>query len=369
MQTKKTVAIFTTNEGHESIAQAISSALEPHYHVVTLLHKDPLMHTYLPFYQLFPHLFSIPFKVAQYDKLVKPIKTAYKRRVQKKVLAFVDTHQPDILINTYMMFIPTLEEVSQQRGIPFINVIPDPKTVHRLGVSESATTNTVFDQSQLDLLQQTHPASSFTVTGWFVRHEFEQDYDQEQVRKKLKLAKNKFTLLIASGSEGTALIIKLVGLLSESKKDVQIIVACGNNQALYKAIRLTQRILRQTGHKTTLIPLKFVTNMHEYMQAADLVVGKAGPNTIFEAVATRTPFFAITHIAGQEDGNLDIIRDYHLGYVEENPLKATKRIRHILNNTSSLQEIVSDLDRVALHNRCAKPRINQTLQEVLSHSQ
>lgn len=357
MQTKKTIAIFTTSEGHQSIAEAVAQTLKNDFRVVTFFYKDPMMRTYMPFYQLFPHLFSIPFKISQYDKLTTTIRSGFKKRIHKKLLAFIEEHHPDIFINTYMMFVPSLEEISQSSGIPFINILPDPRTIHPLSVSEQATTNTVFDKTQLSALQENHEHAGFSELGWFVRDEFEQQYDQALIRKKLHLAKKKFTLLIASGSEGTALVLKLIGLLTAPKKNLQIVVACGGNTTLFRTIQLTKKILRQSGHATTIIPLRYVSNLHEYMQAADLIVGKAGPNTLFEAVATRTPFFAITHIAGQEDGNLDIIRDYKIGYVEENPMKATKMINRIIQHPIELEVFQSHITTMHQHNSSAKSKL------------
>jgi UDP-N-acetylglucosamine:LPS N-acetylglucosamine transferase len=48
--------------------------------------------------------------------------------------------------------------------------------------------------------------------------------------------------------------------------------------------------------------------MAEVLSASDIVFGKAGPNFLFNVVACKKPFVAITHVGGQEDGNLDIIR-------------------------------------------------------------
>jgi UDP-N-acetylglucosamine:LPS N-acetylglucosamine transferase len=93
------------------------------------------------------------------------------------------------------------------------------------------------------------------------------------------------------------------------------------------------------------------------MQAADLVIGKAGPNMLFETVATETPFFAITHIAGQEDGNLDIIRDYNLGYVEENILKAQRILKQIINHPEQLDKFKTDILKLKKYNQQSKEKL------------
>jgi len=38
---------------------------------------------------------------------------------------------------------------------------------------------------------------------------------------------------------------------------------------------------------------------------------------LFDSVACQKPFVAITHIGGQEDGNIDLIKKKQLGWVRE----------------------------------------------------
>jgi len=51
--------------------------------------------------------------------------------------------------------------------------------------------------------------------------------------------------------------------------------------------------------------LGFVDNMADWMRAADLVVTKAGPGTISEALCSGLPMLLTWYIPGQERGNLE----------------------------------------------------------------
>ena len=57
--------------------------------------------------------------------------------------------------------------------------------------------------------------------------------------------------------------------------------------------------------------------MAEVLTACDIVFGKAGPNFLMETVVRRKPFVAISHVAGCENGNLDLIRERGLGWIKE----------------------------------------------------
>jgi len=67
------------------------------------------------------------------------------------------------------------------------------------------------------------------------------------------------------------------------------------------------------------IGLGFVTNMAEYMVAADVLVTKAGPGTIAEAAAVGLPVMLTSHLPGQEAGNVDIVLDGGFGDYCRNP--------------------------------------------------
>ena len=59
--------------------------------------------------------------------------------------------------------------------------------------------------------------------------------------------------------------------------------------------------------------LGFVDNMADWMRAADVVVTKAGPGTIIEALCSGLPLLLTWYIPGQERGNLEWLVDIGAG--------------------------------------------------------
>jgi processive 1,2-diacylglycerol beta-glucosyltransferase len=84
---------------------------------------------------------------------------------------------------------------------------------------------------------------------------------------------------------------------------VQVVVVCGRNQALRRDLAALER-----RHPTHL--LGFVTNMHEWMAAADLVITKPGGLTSSEALALGKPLFVLNPIPGQEAANSDFLLEH-----------------------------------------------------------
>ncbi|HEX7018145.1 MAG TPA: glycosyltransferase, partial [Patescibacteria group bacterium] len=338
----------------------------PDYELTRFYKVDSFFRFYMPFYQFFPSLFKIPYQLTSNAVRLKATQRFLELRYQESIEKFLAQENPDICISTYFMYNFNLDTHKNINRKPFINIVPDPRSIHPLFISSAADANFVFDDQAKKNGQHLHPEATYIPSGWFVRPQFEDKYDQISVRKELKLDEKMFTIFVASGSEGTTMIMKVLPALVLTPAPVQIVVACGNNNNLLKGISGLKKLLKSTNSANKLIGLHFTKDIHKYMQAADLVVGKAGPNMLFESVATRTPFFAITHISGQEDGNLDIIRDYNLGYVEENPLKAQKLLHQIIENPAELHQFVPYLKTMAEYNQGAKKKLVELVEKLIN---
>lgn len=365
---KKKVAIFTSTEGHLSIAEALEEKLQASFEIVNFVERDPLFYFYQPLYRFFPSAGNIPYKFAKNSLAKKGLLKMFLKTYKEKIDKFYKLHQPDICINTYFMFNQSLEQICSHHGTFYINVLTDPRSLHEIIISPFADINCALDKKLTEHCQNLHPSANYTETGWFVRQRFEEAYDKKAVRETLGIPEKNLTFLIASGAEGSTLVMKILPSLIRVKKPVRIFIACGTNELFYKAVKSLARMFRQLNSPVELIALPFTKDIHRYMQAADLVIGKAGPNMLFESVATHTPFFAVTHIAGQEDGNLDLIREENLGFVEENPLKAIRIMKNIINHPEQLEEFQSSLQTLAEYNKQSGAKLKKLIDQKLQNT-
>lgn len=351
----KTIGIFTSGYGHESIAQAIAEKIEQKskikYNFKFFFKKEALDVLYSSFYRFSPSSLGISFRfvseITERNKNAKKLIEAYfSINEEKKIRDFIKKNRIDLCISTYFFCNPILEKIKEE-GIPFINIITDPKTAFTLGISDKANINLSFD----DYLVKNNKNIKIKKSGWFVRSRFEKSYDKKYIRKRLKIDDD-LTFLIVSGSEGANAVLKILPSIINCDKKVNFIVACGNNEFLYNNIvGIKQSLEKLSSSQAKITPLKFTKNLHLYMQAADLVIGKAGPNTLFESIACETPFFAITHISGQENGNLEIIKDYNIGIVEENTKRANQKIKKIIANPKQLEFFDSSIKKLKKYNQ------------------
>lgn len=74
--------------------------------------------------------------------------------------------------------------------------------------------------------------------------------------------------------------------------------------------------------------LGFVPNIDEYMSAADILVTKAGPGSIAEAMIKGLPCLLTSFVPGQEEGNVDFVTEARAGeFVDElDPWKVAEKV-------------------------------------------
>ncbi len=76
----------------------------------------------------------------------------------------------------------------------------------------------------------------------------------------------------------------------------------------------------------------FVENVHEFMQAADLVVTKAGPGTVAEALACGASVCISGHLPWTEIGNTEYYTGIGAATCVRSPAELVGNLRHILDS-------------------------------------
>ncbi len=367
---KTDVLIFTTCEGHASIAQAVDEALIAQRIKTEQLFYDDLggFGAYRLVYIYQPKLFKHIYELGKKDITAKLMDEIYKLSLYPIVKKALDLYKPKVVICTHFAFTSALYKYGRWHPTKVFNVIANPQNLIPNEIYPQAEINTAFDDLQKKHIAQLYPNSNVLETGWFVRKRFEQTYQKNDIRQRLKLKIKPLTFLFVSGSEGTeSIVVHLKSLIKSigSRQALQLIVACGKNEFLFYKIKNLAKKLAKSNPQINLIPLPFTDQIHLYMQASDLVIGKAGPNTLFETVATKTPFFATTHIHGLEEGSLAIIKRYKLGFIQENPSKMVKDLAKIVKNPTILTKFAPHLEAMANKNQQAKKILVQEIKKFL----
>ncbi len=151
-------------------------------------------------------------------------------------------------------------------------------------------------------------------------------------------------VLIAGGGESLPNGVKIVRELLEHNISAQFAVVCGRNQTLKEKIEK----MALNYPKTSLKIYGFVDFMYKLMNSADLIITKAGPATVMEALLLGKPLILSHYYWRQELGNVEFVENNNLGFYEPSPKKLAELAREILSEKSRFEGLHRNIQKINL---------------------
>jgi UDP-N-acetylglucosamine:LPS N-acetylglucosamine transferase len=302
-----------TGGGHVSLAEALRDRLQ-HRHTIEIVDPQPaLIHWH---YRLVSRhalwLWAAEFKLADTPARSLQAHQAFTRLFARNVSDLLRRAAPDAVMTTYPFLTYEITQAMKQikRHIPLLMLFSDPNGVHQAWLTErgAAANLAPTRETQAQALNAGFDPARLHLSGWPVRGQFYRTFsaaDRAGLLRQLNLDPERFVICLQGGGEGAAKFARTVENVLRVKGQPQIILVAGTNKALFA---------RFSG-LPNIAPLPFTKDIAPYMAAADVVMGKAGPNTLFEAVTLGRPFIATAYIPGQEEVNLEFIERHGLGWV------------------------------------------------------
>ena len=160
---------------------------------------------------------------------------------------------------------------------------------------------------------------------------------KEDLRKEFDLDPHTFTILLMGGGGGIMGLYRTAKALNSSDLDIQLMVIAGFNKRL-------ELKFQRTCFRFPIKVFGFTDRVPEIMAASDVIITKAGPGAVFEAMAKELPLIITGNIPGQEEGNVEYVKKHGLGIVAREPSKIVKAIRQM--QTIGTEEIRSNMRRI-----------------------
>ncbi|HUT48490.1 MAG TPA: glycosyltransferase [Alphaproteobacteria bacterium] len=200
--------------------------------------------------------------------------------------------------------------------------------------------------SRDDLIRMGVGRDRIDIVGYPVRQAFLNAPERSAARAELGL-EERFTALVSLGGEGVGTDPRpmLEPLLGE---DAQVVVMTGRNRALKDRLApLTRRGLRVEG---------YTDRMAWFIAAADVVVGKAGPASVFEALAVGRPFVATSYAGLNERAVVRFLERRELGGHAASAGEAVRRalVFRAAGAAEAVAERAAALDLAGMTERLAR---------------
>lgn len=315
-------AISDTGGGHRAAAVAIKAAIELlSDHSVECHIVDMLASTGVPFVKSAPELydvlrerwlsvFDLGFRLTDGRRRIDALTWLLYFSAHRNILRVLEEIRPTMVVSVHSLtnrFIANTRRV-YRLSFHFITVVTDLVSIHASWADPQAelcivpTDEAVERQMKIGL-----PADKVVRTGFPVHPKFASYRStRSEARARLGLEDDRFTVLVTSGGVDSSQTRELLQRLAATYPEQQLLVVTGKNAALKADLEKLQ-----LGERVHIFG--FVTNMEELMGASDLVITKAGPGTLMEALVLGRPVIVTEAIGMQERGNIDFVLNHELG--------------------------------------------------------
>ncbi len=337
-----------TGGGHRAAAEAIEEAIHALYpdtydtfvedlwkeHTPWPINKIPDTYPWMagPGVPMWKLLWAIS-TTTHPHKLVLP---SISPVVERRVVRFFREIKPDLMISVHPLmnyFGVHLRDKAGLSHVPFVTVVTDMVSVHPIWMYPKVTLCTVPTNPARELaLKWGMPPEQVVVTGQPVALKFSRIRDDKIVLKqRLGLDPARKTALIVGGGDGIGAVYEIAREVSKFARKGQLMVVAGRNQVLKQKLDAVDWE----------IPTKifgFVKNMPDLMGASDILITKAGPGTISEALISRLPMILYGYIPGQETGNVTYVQERKAGIFTENPREVGHLVRDWMGDYAPMLE-------------------------------
>jgi processive 1,2-diacylglycerol beta-glucosyltransferase len=312
------VTYASAGTGHFKAAEAIYSYLRFQDEDIQLKLIDVLQKSNILFRNIYTHgyafsvsnlrpLWALGFWITYiklFQIIIKLLRFIINRLNTRNFATFLIKEQPDFIISTH--FLPS--EISsylkrkQKINSKLVTVITD-FGIHPFWLADGTDIYIVAtDITKQQLILEGVREDRIKALGIPTEPKFLERYNKNALFEKFRLDKDKFTVLITTGSFGIGPIEEIVDLLY---KDVQILVVCAHNRRLYK-------ILKNKNYLNLKV-FGYIDNIQELMAISDIIITKPGGLTISESLVMNLLPVFICAIPGQETQNLKILAHYGIG--------------------------------------------------------
>jgi 1,2-diacylglycerol 3-beta-galactosyltransferase len=373
-KTNKPTVLFLfsdTGGGHRSAAEAIIEALENESggalrtEMVDIF-KDyaPPPLNYLP--ALYPTMVRAPrawglgYRLSNGERQTNMLVSSFWPYVRRPAHQLIEQHPCDIIVSVHPVANGPVLRAMPEKHPPYITVVTDLVTTHAMWYHPMTDLCLVpTEAARQRALAFGLKSEQVRVVGLPVAERFCQPPGEKNcLRIKLGWPVDRPLVLLVGGGEGMGPLESMAQAINASCPSATLVVVTGRNQDL-KA-----RLEASPWSIPTFI-YGFVREMPAFMHAADVLVTKAGPGTISEALIAGLPMLLYSRLPGQEDGNVAYVVSEGAGIWAPQPNQIVSALNDWLNNPEKRLRVSAACKRLARPN--AAREIAKILIEKLNH--
>jgi 1,2-diacylglycerol 3-beta-galactosyltransferase len=359
--TKKPHIVFLfsdTGGGHRSAAEAITEALDleyPHKYTYELVdfflnYSPPPLNLAGPVYPTFSKmdtLWKFSFDESDDPDRMRVLYSMFWPYIRLFLYKLLRDHPCDMFVSVHPLInIPLLRAMRRKEiNKPYLIVVTDLVSTHAAWFANEASQIIIPTQQAVrKAIRANVKPDQLKIIGLPVADRFCKPVGEKKViKEELGWPEGKVVILLIGGGEGMGPLEEISKKINDSNLDVALVVITGRNKKLKEK-------LENTKWSIPVHIYGFVKNMPDFMRASDILLTKAGPGTISEALIAGLPIILYHRISGQEEGNVSYVIDEGAGVWAPEIDDIIETLRFWIENPSKRQEAVDNAKRLARPN-------------------
>jgi 1,2-diacylglycerol 3-beta-galactosyltransferase len=342
-----------TGGGHRSAAEAIHEALELEYPGRYRVEMADGLKQYAPapFNRLaqwyptmvrVPQLWALGFRLSDGRRRARAVNRLvwpYVAGASKRLLAERD---PDLVVCVHPVLNGPLLRARSARRPLFVTVVTDLVNAHALWYDAAADLCLVPTAQARERARRCGLLPDrVCAIGLPIGERFRQGRAEPgQLRRELGWPVDRPVVLIVGGGEGMGPVMDVALAVAQCGADLALAIVAGRNEPL-------RRALQSTAWQVPAFIYGFERRMPEMMRAADLLVTKAGPGTVSEALVCGLPMVLYGRLPGQEEGNVDFVVQNGAGIWAPGPRSTARAVRSLLEQPERMRRAAEQARRIA----------------------
>lgn len=344
-KTGKILFLFSdTGGGHRSAVEALREALDLEYPGAIGSEMVDIFKDYAPppldrMPDWYPdmvgnrQLWSLGFRLSDGARRARLIQAGFWPYVRQSIRALVRHHPADLVVSAHPLAItPVLRALGENRP-PFITVVTDLVSAHmfwydrRVDLCIVPTEEAAQRAAAAGLKQERVQVVGLPVAERFTHP----PGNKHELRARLEWETDRPVVLMVGGSEGMGPLEEIADALAQAGLPIMLVIVTGRNKDL----------LARLKGRSWPMPVKvygFVHAMPDFMRAADILLTKAGPGTISEALIAGLPMVVYSQLPGQEEGNNTYVTDHGAGVWAPQPQQVVAAVRRWLERPELLEQ-------------------------------
>jgi len=304
-----------TGGGHQRVALAVTEALKERYGDRAQIELVDALAAYAPWpFCRLPDwyggmlwggglAYGLGFRLLDRQRLARTLSRICWPWVAPAARRLLALHPADVVVAFHPVLIQTVARALAEAGAsaPLVAVGTDLVVMHALWADSHVRRYLVATEAaRARLARHGVDPARVEVVGLPVGRCFREvvQEDPYALRSRLGLDSARPLVLVMGGGEGFGPLERLAQTLA--RLPTQVVVLTGRNE------RLCARLTRSLPPGSARVE-RFTPEVQRWMRAADLLVTKAGPNTIAEALVVGTPLVLWGAIPAQETPNVRLV--------------------------------------------------------------